>query len=223
STPQQATGNRRNITTNDMPRARPRPDDLLQVETVCAMFPNIPQASIQYDLQKTGSVEVTCDNILQNGGSLPPPPVATSFAIPSTSQASSSSTSTSVNSSLTQQSLIDRYKLQEAVNKGLVPSDPPKKWETTPERRQELLQQKKDAMVLQARERYLEQQRKKKELEAKTSSYEYSSLTDSTQSLNNNSLKTQTIQNVVEDGKDLEPELRRQQILQATERRWKKE
>ena len=35
------------------------------------MFPNIPPAAVQFDLQKTGSVEVTCDNILQNGGTLP--------------------------------------------------------------------------------------------------------------------------------------------------------
>src|SRR6185369_8060321 len=40
----------------------------VKVETVCAMFPNIPPAAIQFDLQKTGSVEVTCDNILRDGG-----------------------------------------------------------------------------------------------------------------------------------------------------------
>ncbi|CAG8504475.1 17633_t:CDS:2, partial [Acaulospora colombiana] len=184
STPQQTpVNNRGNITTNDIPRARPRPVTPEMVETVCAMFPNIPPAAVQYDLQKTGSVEVTCDNILQNGG-LP--------------------------------------LLQEAVNKGLVPQDPPKIWETTPEKRQELLQQKKDAMVLQARVRYLEQQRKK-ELETKTCSFENPSLTDLTQLTNNNSLKTPIIQSFSEDDQDLHPELRRQQILQATERRWNKE
>ena len=31
------------------------------------MFPHIPTAAIHYDLQKTGSVEQTCDNILRDG------------------------------------------------------------------------------------------------------------------------------------------------------------
>lgn len=31
------------------------------------MFPHIPVEAIQYDLQKTGSVEQTCDNILREG------------------------------------------------------------------------------------------------------------------------------------------------------------
>ena len=31
------------------------------------MFPNIPVEAIQYDLQKTGSVEQTCENILRDG------------------------------------------------------------------------------------------------------------------------------------------------------------
>ncbi|CAG8453592.1 8948_t:CDS:2 [Cetraspora pellucida] len=139
--------------TNDSPRTRPRPVTPEMVATVCAMFPNIPPVAVQYDLQKTGSVEVTCDNILQHGSlPLPPPTVASPFAVPSTSHASSSTTS-GINVSVTHQSLVDRYKLQDAVKKGIVPSEPPKTWEATPEKRQELLQRKKDAMILQARER----------------------------------------------------------------------
>src|SRR4051812_29816491 len=82
--------------------------------------------------------------------SKPPPFVTASFALPSTTQASTSSTG--INTSLTQQSLIEKYKLQDAVKRGLIPPEPPKKWEATAEKRQELLQWKKDAMVLQARE-----------------------------------------------------------------------
>ncbi|CAG8572197.1 8744_t:CDS:2, partial [Racocetra persica] len=151
STPQHTRNRRGNIMTNDPPRTRPRPVTPEMVATVCAMFPNIPPVAVQYDLQKTGSVEVTCDNILQHGGlPLPPPTVASSFAVPSTSHASSSTTS-GINVSVTHQSLVDRYKLQDAVKKGIVPPDPPKTWEATPEKRQELLQKKKDAMILQAR------------------------------------------------------------------------
>src|ERR1044072_8924573 len=78
---------------------------------------------------------------------VPQQPPFTPFTIPSTSQASTSSKGIS-----TQQSLIEKYKLQDAVKRGLIPSEPPKKWEASAEKRQELLQWKKDAMVLQARE-----------------------------------------------------------------------
>src|SRR5436853_245863 len=79
--------------------------------------------------------------------SKPPPYVTAPFALP---QASTSSTG--INTSSTQQSLIEKYKLEDAVKRGLIPPEPPKKWEATAEKRQELLQWKKDAMVLQARE-----------------------------------------------------------------------
>jgi coupling of ubiquitin conjugation to ER degradation protein 1 len=35
---------------------------------VRAMFPDIPTAAIQADLQRTGSVETTVDNALRDGG-----------------------------------------------------------------------------------------------------------------------------------------------------------
>lgn len=41
--------------------------DVYQIDTVRTMFPHIPVEAIQYDLQKTGSVEQTCDNILREG------------------------------------------------------------------------------------------------------------------------------------------------------------
>lgn len=40
---------------------------LTQVEAVQAMFPHIPEASIRYDLQRSGSAEATCERILQDG------------------------------------------------------------------------------------------------------------------------------------------------------------
>ncbi|RHZ50869.1 hypothetical protein Glove_490g59 [Diversispora epigaea] len=209
TTPQQPTRARR--TTSNTSRNRPRAVTPEMVETVCTMFPNIPPAAIQYDLQKTGSVEITCDNILQNGGlPLPPPAVIPTLGVPSTSQASSSSTSTDADS---QRSLIDKYKLQEAVDRGFVPTDPPKKWEATPEKRQELLQLKKDAMVLMARERYLTQQ--KKASASKENETTSTVSTVSTSSLTGN--------NYSQINPDDESELRRRQILEATERRWSKE
>lgn len=35
---------------------------------VRAMFPDVPTAAIQADLQRTGSVETTVDNALRDGG-----------------------------------------------------------------------------------------------------------------------------------------------------------
>jgi hypothetical protein len=78
----------------------------------------------------------------------PPPNVTAPFPLSTTQP----STSKVISIPLTQQSLIEKYKLQDAVKRGLIPSEPPKKWEATAEKRQELLQWKKDAMVLRARE-----------------------------------------------------------------------
>ena len=73
---------------------------------------------------------------------------SSSFTVPTPA----STSSTGISTSLTQQSLIEKYNLQDAVKRGLIPPEPPKKWEATADKRQELLQWKKDAMVLQARE-----------------------------------------------------------------------
>lgn len=40
----------------------------IQIEMVRAMFPDVPTAAIQADLQRTGSVETTVDNALRDGG-----------------------------------------------------------------------------------------------------------------------------------------------------------
>jgi coupling of ubiquitin conjugation to ER degradation protein 1 len=39
--------------------------------TVLGTFPHIPAEAIRYDLARTGSVELTCENILRDG-ELPP-------------------------------------------------------------------------------------------------------------------------------------------------------
>ncbi|OAQ22458.1 hypothetical protein K457DRAFT_143408 [Linnemannia elongata AG-77] len=142
------------------------------VETVRAMFPHIPTAAIHYDLQKTGSVEQTCDNILRDG-TLPmppaprpqtPPTAATSSAAPSGSSTGSSSGS----SHATNGNLVQRFKLQEAAEKNIVPDEPSKVWAESAEKRQEVFKSRKEFMVLQARKRFLEEEaRKAKEAEAK--------------------------------------------------------
>ncbi|KAG0302073.1 hypothetical protein BGZ98_007808 [Dissophora globulifera] len=118
------------------------------VETVRAMFPHIPAAAIHYDLQKTGSVEQTCDNILRDG-SLPMPPAprpVTPSVASSSSTAAGSSSSQSVNGNL-----VQRFKLQDKVEMDVVPEEPSKVWGDNAEKRQEVFKSRKEFMVLQAR------------------------------------------------------------------------
>ncbi|KAG0347901.1 hypothetical protein BG004_006620 [Podila humilis] len=124
------------------------------VETVRSMFPHVPTAAIHYDLQKTGSVEQTCDNILRDG-SLPMPP-APRPATPPTATASSSSSS--AGSSAANGNLVQRFKLQDAVEKNYVPEEPTKVWGDSAEKRQEVFKSRKEFMVLQARKRMLEKE-----------------------------------------------------------------
>jgi len=223
---------RRNAGSAAAPSARPNavvsPD---MVETVRAMFPHIPTPAIHWDLQKTGSVELTCDNILRQG-SLPLPPSAptgivssgsatTSMAMDAAINDAGSSSSTAVNISSRQLSLVNRYRLQEAVEKNLVPEEPPKVWETNVDKRQQMLQKRKEAMILQARRNYLEKQEKTQKLaDPTTTSPSYSQ-----QQLGEGPAPTTSkeVSNEVAASLEAEPpvtsEDRRRQILEATERR----
>ncbi|CAG8446279.1 1763_t:CDS:2 [Ambispora leptoticha] len=213
ATPPASNVNRRGNATQEQSRVRSRTVTPEMVETVCAMFPNIPPAAIQFDLQKTGSVEVTCDNILRDGGlPLPPPPIAPIAPTQSTTtnastSASSSSSAINNNNIQTHQSLVHRYKLHEAVAKDIVPNEPPKQWEATSEKRHQLLQKRKEAMVLQAR-KYVHEQ-------------EMICFLSSTSTLNDLYLSRQTSENRIDSDQhqQLSPEARRQQLLQAAELR----
>ncbi|KAF9320467.1 hypothetical protein BG003_006064 [Podila horticola] len=132
------------------------------VETVRSMFPHVPTAAIHYDLQKTGSVEQTCDNILRDG-SLPMPPAPR----PPTPPTTASSSSSSAGSSVTNGNLVQRFKLQEAAEKNYVPEEPSKVWGDSAEKRQEVFKSRKEFMVLQARKRMLEKEAEKAQSAAK--------------------------------------------------------
>ncbi|KAF9218002.1 hypothetical protein BGZ59_003784 [Podila verticillata] len=133
------------------------------VETVRSMFPHVPTAAIHYDLQKTGSVEQTCDNILRDG-SLPMPPAPRPPTPPTTASSSSSS---AAGSSVTNGNLVQRFKLQEAAEKNYVPEEPSKVWGDSAEKRQEVFKSRKEFMVLQARKRMLEKEAEKAQAAAK--------------------------------------------------------
>jgi len=48
-------------------RFKPKKVTPEMIETVTGMFPHIPNASIHYDLLRTGSVELTTNKILERG------------------------------------------------------------------------------------------------------------------------------------------------------------
>ncbi|CAO3685502.1 unnamed protein product [Rhizopus stolonifer] len=123
---------------------------------VRAMFPDIPTAAIQADLQRTGSVETTVDNALRDGG-LPLPPSATPVA----TSTSNSSSPSSARKSPSHVNLVQRYKIDVDHNENS--EEPPKTWETSPDKRQEMLRKRKEFMVLQARKKMMEQTKKKEE------------------------------------------------------------
>ncbi|KAJ1972192.1 hypothetical protein H4R34_005489 [Dimargaris verticillata] len=125
------------------------------VERVHALFPHIPEAAIRADLSRTGSVEVTCDNILQNNGLNMPPDMPNESQTSSpqlrgnTAGTNQPGSSQSVRSVPTD-SLVRRYNLADRLDQPM-PEAQSYTWETDAAKRQEQLKRRKELMVLQAR------------------------------------------------------------------------
>ncbi|CDS82390.1 uncharacterized protein SPSC_03209 [Sporisorium scitamineum] len=164
--------------------ARSRQVPQHMVDSVKTLFPHIPDASIRYDLQRSGSVEATCERILNEGGL--PSPSAGFFgtAEPSTPAnaatlraqnanrttptAAASGSASALSTPSKSPNLISRFGLQSrlAASDDL-PSTPqshtstssqgsPSGWATTPEERAKLLKDRKEQMILEARKKMLE-------------------------------------------------------------------
>ncbi|KZO90640.1 hypothetical protein CALVIDRAFT_389059 [Calocera viscosa TUFC12733] len=144
---------------------RPRNVTPEMVQTVAAMFPDIPEDNIRYDLLRTGSTERTVNSVLEKGFLPAPPPTyirqppATTVA-PSPAARPAAATSSAPKSA----SLISRFHLEgrirdsaEGANAQLSSKAP---WEATPEQRQASLSERKAQMILAARKRLLEKQAK---------------------------------------------------------------
>ncbi|KAJ3146767.1 hypothetical protein HDU89_006022 [Geranomyces variabilis] len=118
-------------------RSRPAyPVSPEKVDTVLAMFPAFPRATIQQDLARTGSVEQTCENILT--GALVPPPAPIRPSSVSQTPASGSK---------------DGSRYAAKLNLGSEPLvEPAKVWEQTPEGREQNLRARKEFMLQQARQ-----------------------------------------------------------------------
>ncbi|KAJ4474396.1 hypothetical protein J3R30DRAFT_3508639 [Lentinula aciculospora] len=160
-----------------------RPKNVTQdmVDTVGNMFPDIPRDNIRYDLLLTGNVERTTNKILEKGFlDAPPPsyytlyprsgPNATTPGVSNNAAASSSSIKP-------KNTLISRYNLQSKLNdsSALALLDDAAevgggkaKWEDTPEKREASLKERKEKMILAARQRMLAMQKEKEKESAAT-------------------------------------------------------
>ncbi|KAJ2015588.1 hypothetical protein IWW57_005661, partial [Coemansia sp. S610] len=147
------------------------------VATIQSMFPDIPEAAIRADLARTGSPAVTSDNILRNGGTLPPPPAtqaeqraeaasglnATADVTNRGRQGTAVSgmlgagaVSSGVSLNATQSPLATRLGVSKAIDSGPLPAPPPKVWETDSEKRADILRKRKEFMLMEARKKYQE-------------------------------------------------------------------
>jgi len=135
------------------------------VNTIHAMFPDIPVDNIRYDLLRTGNVELTSNKILERGFlDAPPPAYFTIYPRMPVGQTQATATGTNATSSSkpkSAQSLISRYNLE-----GRTVSDDGSNilgggkavWEDSSEKREASLRERKAQMILAARERMLKQQ-----------------------------------------------------------------
>ncbi|KAI9364666.1 hypothetical protein BD770DRAFT_378715 [Pilaira anomala] len=188
-------------TTMRRPQHRVTPQ---MIEMVRAMFPDVPTAAIQADLQRTGSVETTVDNALRDGGLPLPAPIVSQQGSPN----SNSSSASSSRKSPSHLNLVQRYKLDTQQDQN-GSQEPPKVWESSPDKRQEMLRKRKEFMVLQARKKLMEQQQQKKKQEEKVQ-----------QDDGDNTIKSTTVEEMsVDELNSLSAEERRDQMLKALEKR----
>lgn len=155
------------------------------IDVVKAMAPDLAPEQIEYDLQRTGNIELTVERYL-NTGTLPYPPnynirSATLSSNPSTLASSSSansglgSGSRSASSSKSQsqsqsQSLLDKYNLHDKLDtfddSTLDPKNPYKtekiKWSGNAEDRQNSLKKQREIMILRARKNLEKKERESK-------------------------------------------------------------
>ncbi|KAI8049905.1 hypothetical protein BDF22DRAFT_697203 [Syncephalis plumigaleata] len=138
---------------------RPVPEEW--VRTVHTMFPHLPLPAIRRDLERTRSVEITCERILRDG-TLPILPSDMASSSSSTGGSGSGTTEDSHTSRNQPQgvstSLLKRYQLTDDQVETLNDNTPlDRTWETEGTEREKRLQARKVQMVLMARKRMLTQ------------------------------------------------------------------
>ncbi|MCJ1380170.1 hypothetical protein MMC17_003273 [Xylographa soralifera] len=138
------------------------------VEQIAQMFPQVGRREIIWDLQRNGgSVAATTERILGRGLEVPPP----SFQPPSLASSSPTpSTSSTPSAQPIPQDLITRYNLTSKIQQSSSHSQSPtaevapeaKKagWSANKNERQALLQRRREEMILSARRKMEERDRK---------------------------------------------------------------
>ncbi|RKP07139.1 hypothetical protein THASP1DRAFT_31050 [Thamnocephalis sphaerospora] len=144
-------------TDNSSIRRAPVRDDWVQ--TVHSMFPHIPTAAIRRDLERTRSVEITCERILRDG-QLPtlPSDFAPSHAVatPAAASTGASAGRPAATSQAAQPSLIRRFNLSDRNLDGVDDKTVDRVWEADSRKREDRLRSRKEQMLLRARKRMLE-------------------------------------------------------------------
>jgi coupling of ubiquitin conjugation to ER degradation protein 1 len=139
---------------------RPNQIDLVKVEQVAAMFPQLDRRTIAWDLQRNGwNVQATTERVLA-GRQLDNPPVSFQPNLPSPTQQAPAAGAKSSGAGR-QQDLITRYGLQAKVGgkgKEPVPSEEQKRnaWSSDKAARAEGLKKRREAMILEARRKMQE-------------------------------------------------------------------
>ncbi|KAH8823439.1 hypothetical protein DL96DRAFT_1744220 [Flagelloscypha sp. PMI_526] len=152
---------------------RPKNVTREMISTISTMFPDLPVDNIRYDLLRSGSVERTTNKILEKGYLEAPPasyyrvyPRSTPNPPPLVPAAATATSS--VVATKSQESLISRFGLQTKVEEYTPSSEqdgdnPGGKsaWEDSREAREASLKERKERMILAARQRMLAQEKGK--------------------------------------------------------------
>ncbi|KAK9458145.1 hypothetical protein V1511DRAFT_28462 [Dipodascopsis uninucleata] len=147
------------------------------IEVVQSVAPNLSVEQIRYDLERSGSVELTIDRILAEG-SLPYPPDYQPNAVSSSSARAGTGPATNLTGQSTSSQsqytdLITRYNLKSRLSgkSSNKPTEPttietleesatvpangkkPSKWSQSKEERQRILKKQREEMILRARQK----------------------------------------------------------------------
>lgn len=122
------------------------------IEVVQAIAPQLTPQQIRYDLQRTGSVEVTIENFMETG-TLPFPPGES----PNVHLDEDSEGHNHAPTSTADPNLIAKYHLESKVNEDVEDSQNKGKWASSKEERSDILSRRREEMILKARKRLASQ------------------------------------------------------------------
>lgn len=120
------------------------------IEVVQAIAPHLSTGQIRMDLERSGSVEVTVERYMEEGG-LPFPEGESASDLHPLEE------SEKTNNQYESENLIDRYGLNEKVDSASLDELEEATWGTDKSERRDLLQKRRENMILKARKRLASQ------------------------------------------------------------------